>query len=1074
MAERTNQITAHGRPIFKREDGSIYSEITTTLQTPDGMWITAPSVDENGQTLSNDEVYERIYSKGYPPRDFITGEKIPIFQNLEIAEDYARWRSENAFNKEAVDVGYPGLKQEPLPPAETGKGFLKRKTAPFVEPIVEGTKGFFDYLTNPQEHFGASNFSEGGLMSRPMLPSADNDIATEPPKKGILGDTVLEYAREPFAEAKESFMSAGRIETSDDESQIMKALRPVRRAGDYVGDMTMAALKTGEAGYGVFSGAIGELFGGKDPEDEKRLARDVMAMPEAFIAATGAKSLTQLDDAVDTGVDSIQAAYNRYKRYVEENFDTSGGTAYSFSGMLPPAYEYSTVGGFGFSEVDFRSPVREYLRTIKVPKNGITGAEIISRLEKEPSISNATIPYDTIDKDRKYTPEDFYNNKMDGSIIDTSFDPGSYLGEVSDAYSTHQRQATFKGVSNTGLIGLKPLDTLNPEDGYFFDTLNFARQDKEFKTSSHSSDETIAHVRSTITQATKSYSRPLQIQIQKNVSRNVNPRIPLRSEEEYKRYHTILPEATKTLLLDEIQSDMLRAGTQKPIPITGTENITKAILLGTPDGKNYVGDMISLGPRGDLASELRAFDFTDDKQEFKDFRYLEPYIYIPNSKEFMSKIVDVTVKARELERDGKIGKPFPETEGEIVELRKLIKDQLMPFISPDNISEKLLAAALLEPPTTASKVIEERLLNIVERARSKSQRYEELIEATQNLTTMVPLKNTQELADTGLKMLIARADKQDIDYIVIPSVDQIRNARGMPSEEYLDNKDMFYRLYETNLNKSIDDLKKNFPMVTVHKNVPIPYDKRVAMGYTAPRYTTSGTEVNFKGKGKKIAGASDEGIIIDISKLRTQYNVQSPRFGGQRVEPKKGNPSELGFDTPVYHYTRSNEIEDDILDNRRSRLNIFDAIGVHVGSKEAASKRFKDLQKATGEVEGMTVPMMARLDKPLKNEDGYIMDEDELHDFLNKRLASLKTEYAKYDIFPSEKELIDDLGADLAGEGYTHIPYENFVEDPGNISYIMLTDRGADDKAVLRSQFAEFNPERITEPELGKYQGGLV
>jgi hypothetical protein len=339
---------------------------------------------------------------------------------------------------------------------------------------------------------------------------------------------------------------------------------------------------------------------------------------------------------------------------------------------------------------------------------------------------------------------------------------------------------------------------------------------------------------------------------------------------------------------------------------------------------------------------------------------------------------------------------------------------------------------------------------------------------------MVPLKNTQELADTGLKMLIARADKQDIDYIVIPSVDQIRNARGMPSKEYLDNKDMFYRLYETNLNKSIDDLKKNFPMVTVHKNVPIPYDKRVAMGYTAPRYTTSGTEVNFKGKGKKIAGASDEGIIIDISKLRTQYNVQSPRFGGQRVEPKKGNPSELGFDTPVYHYTRSNEIEDDILDNRRSRLNIFDAIGVHVGSKEAASKRFKDLQKATGEVEGMTVPMMARLDKPLKNEDGYIMDEDELHDFLNKRLASLKTEYAKYDIFPSEKELIDDLGADLAGEGYTHIPYENFVEDPGNISYIMLTDRGADDKAVLRSQFAEFNPERITEPELGKYQGGLV
>jgi len=142
MAERTNQITAHGRPVFKRKDGSIYSEITTTLQTPDGMWITAPSVDDKGQRLSDDEVYERIYSKGYPPRDFITGKEIPIFENLEIAEDYARWRSENAFNKEAVDAGYPGLKQEPLPPAETGKGFLKEKLHLLLSLLLKEQKVF--------------------------------------------------------------------------------------------------------------------------------------------------------------------------------------------------------------------------------------------------------------------------------------------------------------------------------------------------------------------------------------------------------------------------------------------------------------------------------------------------------------------------------------------------------------------------------------------------------------------------------------------------------------------------------------------------------------------------------------------------------------------------------------------------------------------------------------------------------------------------------------------------------------------------------------------------------------------
>ena len=310
-------------------------------------------------------------------------------------------------------------------------------------------KGFLNYLINPQGHF-----SEGGLMSRPMLPSADNDMATEPPKKGILGDTVLEYAREPFAEAKESFMSAGRIETSDDESQIMKALRPVRRAGDYVGDMTMAALQAGEAGYGVFSGAIGELFGGKDPEDEKRLARDIMAMPEAFIAATGAKSLTQLDDAVDTGVDSIQAAYNRYKRYVEENFDTSGGTAYSFSGMLPINYktkfgEKSTsdrtqnfldrkttsmfqpyqlivqanpplpkdlkdynMGNFQGAidtESYFTDPVLPAYLKISLledfPKKGMLGKDLITKLNKM-NVPKNLIPDDLIDPDKRYSMSD--------------------------------------------------------------------------------------------------------------------------------------------------------------------------------------------------------------------------------------------------------------------------------------------------------------------------------------------------------------------------------------------------------------------------------------------------------------------------------------------------------------------------------------------------------------------------------------------------------------------------------------------------------------------------------------------
>ena len=447
-----------------------------------------------------------------------------------------------------------------------------------------------------------------------------------------------------------------------------------------------------------------------------------------------------------------------------------------------------------------------------------------------------------------------------------------------------------------------------------------------------------------------------------------------------------------------------------------------------------------------------------------------------SSKKFKSQLLDAILSEVEFEKKRLRSPQLSYPSGEVLELRgKNLQERLMPLIYPDSdVSEFTDDYAKTISEIFVSN-IDEKLNDFMDKMKNKVLVYEEIIEDSQQYTTMVPLKNTQEVADTGLKTLIARADKNNVDYIVIPSVDQIRAARTV-STEYLDNKDLFYRLYKTNLDKSIDDLKKNFPMVTVHKDVKMPYDKRIFMGYTAPRYTTSGTEVNFEGKGKKITGASDEGTIIDISKLRDQYDVQSPRFGGQRAEPKKSNPSELGFNTPVYHFSTADEIKDDILDTRNTRLNVFDAIGPHVGTKKAAEKRQKDLQKIYGK-KGMILPLRARLDKPLKNEDGYIMDEYEVEDFLNKRLASLKVQYAnEVGSVPNQRELIEDLRQDLAAEGYTHIPYQNFVEDPDSISYIMLTDRHykKGDKAVLRSEFGEFNPDRITEPELGKYQGGLV
>ena len=63
---KTDEKTLRGRPVWIDETGYVtgekgtrYSEVTTTI--PWGTeWITAPSVDENGSKLSDDEVFRKL------------------------------------------------------------------------------------------------------------------------------------------------------------------------------------------------------------------------------------------------------------------------------------------------------------------------------------------------------------------------------------------------------------------------------------------------------------------------------------------------------------------------------------------------------------------------------------------------------------------------------------------------------------------------------------------------------------------------------------------------------------------------------------------------------------------------------------------------------------------------------------------------------------------------------------------------------------------------------------------------------------------------------------------------------
>ena len=152
----------------------------------------------------------------------------------------------------------------------------------------------------------------------------------------------------------------------------------------------------------------------------------------------------------------------------------------------------------------------------------------------------------------------------------------------------------------------------------------------------------------------------------------------------------------------------------------------------------------------------------------------------------------------------------------------------------------------------------------------------------------------------------------------------------------------------------------------------------------------------------------------------------------------------------VYHWSRS---PDDFtaFDPNKS-TSAMSQLGPHVGTKEAADARYMGYADAKGNPSplGFTMPLKADLSKPFVNPStGQPWSEMDLEMFVS----------AVADENGVDRRVVAPLMRDrLAQEGYTSIPYVNDVEDPGNISSIMLTDRPSGSDAVLRSRFAKFDP----------------
>ena len=207
-----------------------------------------------------------------------------------------------------------------------------------VEGFVEAAKNFVHSLRTEEEvrdvdglrpRMSTAGMSEGGLVNNitnqmkifnentveptiePLTPVAytpEEFDGEDKSKDGFL-DTAFENAKTPLLEAKDLFLSAGSgavfdtLKTKDDP----RLLHALARVNDYIAGTGYAGWKTGEAAVGFVLGALADFIGQDEGEPlagilgtESQANRMLYSMPESFAGSAGTRSLTVLDDALDS------------------------------------------------------------------------------------------------------------------------------------------------------------------------------------------------------------------------------------------------------------------------------------------------------------------------------------------------------------------------------------------------------------------------------------------------------------------------------------------------------------------------------------------------------------------------------------------------------------------------------------------------------------------------------------------------------------------------------------------------------------------------------------------------------
>lgn len=200
--------TRNGKPIWVDElnYGEEYSEKTASYDYGDGYLVTPTINPETGDRYDIDMLMDHYKENG--PYDLYTGEKLPVFDSVEDADEYSKWRSDNLLNFDLSDqefyTGESGYYSKQDGSEETWDD-RKQDAIDTLASARDSVYGFFgiplDDDEDPEMALGGLAVSRKGIKTQEGLDMANNRFQLDQKKADLDKNGELSDYEEARGEA---------------------------------------------------------------------------------------------------------------------------------------------------------------------------------------------------------------------------------------------------------------------------------------------------------------------------------------------------------------------------------------------------------------------------------------------------------------------------------------------------------------------------------------------------------------------------------------------------------------------------------------------------------------------------------------------------------------------------------------------------------------------------------------------------------------------------------------------------------------------------------------------------------